>query len=288
MNVLIGGTGFIGSALAAGLVQRGEKVMSIARNAPEKKEAGVEYHIFDIAAEPEKLTSIVGVGATIFLLVGQNYTGFDSENEIAAFSRIVDTIKLLSPRAVFFTSSVLVYGECMVPAREEQSLQPKEQYSTFKVMCEQMIQEKLTSIPVGVLRLGNVYGSEKNKGFIGLVLSRALNGSRILVNGDGLQERDYIFLDEIVSAMIHIKDQLQESDTINVATGESKTLLDIIDAVSRIAGSHLSYTVSNVPVTEVEKSRIDITRLRGKYGFIPRVFLEEGIQETGGRYHKKI
>lgn len=286
MNVLIGGTGFIGSALATELVRRGEKVISIARNAPEKKEAGVEYHIFDIATEPEKLAPIVGRGATIFLLVGQNYAGFDKEKETEIFSRILDVVKTSSPQIVLFTSSALVYGECTTPANEAQSLHPKDQYSEFKVVCEKIIREKLTTIPVGILRLGNVYGSEKNKGFIGLVFKKVLESSRISVNGDGLQKRDYIFLDEVVSAIISIKEQITEFDIINVATGKSETLLDVIETIGRVTEKKVSYTITGVPVEGSKVVEVDNTRLKERYGFASQIFLEEGIRETWNRYQQ--
>ncbi len=288
MNVLIGGTGFIGSALAMRLVQQGEQVISIARNAPEKKEEAVEYCIFDISTEPEKLAPILGVGATIFLLVGQNYSGFDKEKETEVFSRILDVVKTSSPRTVIFTSSALVYGECATPANEAQSLYPKDQYSEFKVVCEKIIREKLTNIPVGILRLGNVYGSEKNKGFIGLVFNKALEGSTISVNGDGLQKRDYIFLDEVVSAIISIKEQITEFDIINVATGESETLLNVIETIGRVTGKKVSYIITGVPVEESKVVEVDNTRLKEKYGFAPQIFLKEGLQKTWEHYKKRI
>jgi len=286
--ILLGGTGFIGSALADELIRREERVISISRNIPEKQEAGIEYHAFDIAAQPEKLAEVLGIGNTIFLLIGQNHAGFDTGKEVETLSKILDRVKISSPEKVFFTSSVLVYGECNTPADEEYTLNPKEAYSEYKVLCERMVQEKLSGIPVGILRLANVYGSEKNRGFVGLVFKKMLEGSDMKVNSDGMQERDYIFVDDVVSAMIAVKEKLKESDTINIATGKSETLLDVMAVVSEVTGKEMKYEITGIPLQEVEKSRIDSTKLVEKYGFVPRVFLKEGIQKTWERYNKKV
>ncbi len=285
--ILLGGTGFIGSALAAELVHRGENVVSISRNLPEKKEEGIEYYACDIATQSEKLTEIFGTGNIIFLLTGQIYAGFDAEKEKSIFLRVLDTVKASFPEKVLFTSSALVYGDCDAPVNEDYPVGPKEVYSIFKVECEKMIQDKLAGIPVGILRLANVYGSEKNKGFIGLVFKKILDGADMKVNGDGLQERDYIFIDDVVSAMIAVRDGLHDPDIVNVGTGKSLTLLDVIRLVEEASERKISYEITGVPVDEVNISRIDATKLKEKYGFEAKVSLAEGLRKTWDRYNQK-
>lgn len=283
-TILVGGTGFIGSALATELVRRGEKVISISRNLPEKQEKGIEYHAFDIAVQPERLTAIFGMGNAIFLLTGQNYSGFDAEKEKEIFSRILDRVIVSSPEKVLFTSSALVYGDCDAPADESHPIDPKEPYSIFKAKCERMIRERLAGTPVGILRLANVYGSEKNKGFIGLVFKKALEASAMRVNGDGLQKRDYIFLDDVVLSMIAVRDNLQETDIVNISTGESETLIEVIDAISEVTGKNIPYEITGVPVDEVTNSLVDNRKLAEKYGYMPRTSLKDGLKETWKRY----
>ncbi len=286
MNVLVGGTGFIGTALAENLIQRGERVTSIARSIPEQKVEGVIYHAVDVFAHPEQLVPILGQGATVFLLIGQNSPTFDAVRELDGFGKVLDVVRTSTSKKVLFTSTALVYGECVESANENHDLAPKDTYAQFKVSCEKIIQEKLTDIPVAILRLGNVYGSEKNKGFIGLVLKKISEGTEIKVNGDGLQERDYVFLDEVVSAMIAIKDNLKESDIVNIATGKSETLLGVLEILSEVIGKPVSFFVTNIPVVEAEVVRVDNTRLKEKYGFIPKIFIKEGLQKTWEQYKK--
>lgn len=286
-SIIFGGTGLIGSALAARFVHDGEKVISISRHIPEKKEIGVEYFAFDIGTDLEKIKEICGIGNTIFLLTGQTYSNFDPEKEKNTFGKLLDVISKTSSEKVIFTSSALVYGDCEKLANEDHVLAPKDEYSVFKVECEKMIREKLSGIPVGILRLTNVYGSEKNKGFVGLVFKKILEESDMKVNGDGMQERDYIFLDDVVSAMVTVKKGLKESDTINIATGKSETLLDVITTVLETTRKKMKYEITGIPISEVVNSRVDNMKLIERYGFTPQIFLKEGIQKTWDRYNKK-
>lgn len=287
MNVLVGGTGFIGTALAEKLIQQGEEVASIARTIPEQKTEGVVYHAIDIFVHPEQLIPLFGHGATIFLLIGQNSSAFDAAQELEGFEKVLDVIRISAPEKVIFTSTALVYGESSEAAKEHHNLAPKDIYAQFKVSCEKKIQEELADIPVAIVRLGNVYGSEKNKGFIGLVLRKAMEGAEIRVNGDGLQERDYVFLDEAVSAMLTVKDNLKESDIVNVVTGRSETLLRVLEVVSDVIGRPVSFFVTGIPVAEAGVVRVDNTRLKEKYGFVPKIFLKGGLEKIWERYTKE-
>ena len=142
MNVLVGGTGFIGTALAEELIQQGEAVTSIARNIPEEKTEGVVYHAIDIFAHPEQLIPLFGHGATIFLMIGQNSSTFDVAKELEGFEKVLDVMRTSVPEKVLFTSTALVYGESIEAATEHHNLAPKDIYAQFKVSCEKMIQEK--------------------------------------------------------------------------------------------------------------------------------------------------
>ena len=284
MNVLVGGTGFIGTALAEKLIQQGERVICIARTIPEQKIDGVVYHAVDILSNSDQIAPILSQGACVYLLNGQNSASFDATSELEGFKRVLNVVRASGPSKVLFASTALAYGECSEAANENQSLAPRDSYAQYKVSCESVIQEELSNIPVGILRLGNVYGSERNRGFIGLALKKISEASEIQLNGDGLQESDYVFLDDVVSAMIAVRDGLKESDVINIVTGKSVTLLGVIALLSDVVGRSIPFSVTGVPVMESQIIRVDNTKLREKYGFVPRIFLKEGLRKTLDRY----
>lgn len=283
-SVLIGGTGFIGSALAEKLVICGEQVVCVGRNIPEEKVPDVEYVALDLAQDVGKLASTLGQGNEIFLLTGQTNVRFDSKNELVLFDRLLAVVREANSSKVFFTSSALVYGDCDTPAREDQLPRPRDPYSVFKTECERSIREKLPTTCVGIFRLANVYGSKKNRGFIGLVMKNLINGLRLKINGDGSQERDYILLNDVIEAMVAIRNSLSESAIVNVATGKSETLLRVIELVEKVTGKKIPYEITNVPVEEAHVSRITNDVLREHYGYVPKTFLEEGLQKTWEQY----
>lgn len=283
-SVVIGGTGFIGSLLVERLVQDGGEVVCVARTHPEETIAGVEYVVLDLATDTRKLAMVIVEGDEIFLLTGQVHDGFSKALELEMFGGVLDVIQKSKPAKVFFTSSVLVYGHCDQPATEDQLLHPQDVYSAFKAECEQKVREMLPDTRVGILRLANVYGSKKNKGFVGLVMKKLLDGTVLKVNGDGLQKRDYIFLTDVVEAILAVRKRFTESDIVNIATGNSESLLQVIKLTEQASGKRLKYEVTGVPVEEIKASRIANEKLRERYGYTPFIFLAAGLQRAWKQY----
>lgn len=286
-NILIGGSGFIGSALTETLLSQGEQVVVVARDIPVEQIEGVEYLKIDLGGDLAPFRDILERGDIVFLLIGQVYPGFDVQKEKETFSSVLDVLSRSFPEKVLFTSSALAYGDTDIAVSERMPLHPKDEYSVFKTECERMIRERLAHISVGVVRLGNVYGSAKNRGFIGLVFNKASDGTKMSINGDGLQERDYIFLDDVVSGIVAVRDKLCGFDIVNIAMGTSSTLLDIIKLAENVVGKKIEYEVTGLPVHEVYRSRIDGGKLQRVYGYKPRVSISEGLRRTYDRYKKE-
>ncbi len=287
-TVLIGGSGFIGSAFAKTLVQCGEEVVSVSRSI-KGDVPGIQEVALDASRDTEILQKVLNEGEDIFIFLGQAHRDFDTETEIRIIRNIIDVLKDLPEKRIFFSSSVLVYGDCKESAEESQMLSPIDSYSRFKSECEVLLQKELSGKhQLCILRFSNVYGSEKNKGFIGLVFRKVFEESpEILnINGDGEQLRDYIFIDDVVSALLNIKEHCKKDDVINIATGRSASLLDVVHGISTIAGKEIPYRITGVPVEEVRESRISVEKAREKYHFVSKVDLEQGLRRTYERYRQ--
>jgi UDP-glucose 4-epimerase len=203
---------------------------------------------------------------------------------------LIDVINQTSPENVFYLSSALVYGERIIPATEEGVLAPIDEYSRFKCAAESLLKERLKSgIALGILRLANVYGGLKNRGFIGFILQHLSEESteKIFINGDGGKERDYIFVDDAVAGILAVKKGkkgLKGGDIVNIATGQSYSLNDLVECISRLGGKALPYEVRSSGPVEVIKSRISCEKLRERYDFSSEKSLELGLIETIRRY----
>lgn len=283
-NILVGGSGFIGSQLSQELMRRGESVVSISRSSSEAN-SQCETLVLDVSRK-EELERHFPRGERVYILIGQNHVKFNGKEELSTLRQLVTVLNERRPKEVIYLSSVLVYGERSTPAHESTSLHPADPYSQFKCEAEVLLRESLhPTIRLGILRLSNVYGGKKNRGFIGLImdwLTRRESGM-LTVNGDGLQERDYIFIDDVAKAILSVADGLKKSDTINIATGKSHTLIDILNTVSLVTGAPFPYEKNNKPLVEVGKSRVSNEKLRTVYQCTPQVTLRQGLEKTISR-----
>lgn len=284
-SVLIGGTGFIGSALAEQLARTGESVLALSRRG-EGSVVGVQYARVD-ASDTRSLANSLKEGDRIFILTGQNGPTFDAEGEKELLQSIAKSIQMQkNKRKVFYFSSTLVYGNSEKPSEETDECHPIESYSKFKLDAENILKSSVLNHTLGIFRLGNVYGSPKNQGFIGLLMRRYFErrGEPLRINGDGHQLRDYIFLDDVLEAVLAVADRLTHSDTVNAASGKSFSLLDIVKRMSRVAGDDISFEMTGTSLEEASAIRVSAERLRRKYAYVARHSLEEGLQKTFDRY----
>lgn len=284
-NILIGGSGFIGFELAKKFSEKGESVLSISRH-PNESYPGIDTIALDVN-DSQSLEKYFPRGENVFILIGQNSINFDARQELQNLRNLVVTLNKTLPKKVFYLSSALVYGERIKPAKEDDRLVSVEKYSKFKRDAEKLLKNRLSpEIILGILRLANVYGSPKNRGFIGLVMEYLLRTSReqIIINGDGKQERDYIFVDDVISAILSVKRKLKKSDTINIATGEGHSLIELMERIAHIVGYTLPYTVNGKQLVEVIINRVSGEKLRKVYGFTPKHSFEDGLRKTLERY----
>lgn len=283
-NILVGGSGFIGLQLSQELIQRGESVVSISRS---PSEANHQYKtlVLDVS-QKEELERHFPRGERVYILIGQNHARFNGTEELGTLKQLVTVLNERRPKEVIYLSSVLVYGETSSPAYESAPLLPTDPYSQFKCEAEALLKKSLhPDIRLGILRLSNVYGGKKNRGFIGLIMDRLTKreNDTLIVNGDGLQERDYIFIDDVAKAILAVADGLKKSDIVNIATGESHTLIDILNMVSLLTGAPFPYEKNNRSLVEVSKSRVSNEKLRTVYRYTPHVTLRQGLEATISR-----
>lgn len=287
--VLIGGTGFIGSRLAADLVARGKRVMSFGREP--KAEHPSPVRVVD-AGDREALVQALPEAETVFILTGQNHRSFSQGEELRLLENIVIALNGRPPKKAFYLSSVLVYGERTTPAGEDDPLEPIEPYSQFKAKAEALLRERLDPrIILGVLRLGNVYGSPESRGFIHWVMQAALlhpESSELVLNGDGTQARDSVFIDDVVTALVALSEQCTQSDTVNLATGKSYTLREVVDLASNVVSRAIPFTLNHSSLTEVHTSLVSVDKLTQRYGITLEHDLVSGLRLTADRYRSAL
>lgn len=280
-SILIGGSGFIGTRLGVYLAEKGERVLNISRHQSEKPASDVDFTEMDFDNQEKAASFSLPRTDSLVILIGQIGPGFDPESDRRALQVVVDLVNAQpEPMKVLYCSTALVYGDYEVPARESDPLRPIEPYAKHKAENEAFLKNSLAKHHhLGVLRLSNVFGDIRSRGFISLVMNRFLAPSEEVfrVNGDGDQERDYIHIDDLVEAITAVKAGLKGHDTVNIATGESRTLLSILDTMHAVCDRKLVFEVTHQPVVEALKIRISNEHLQGMYGYMPRHTFAEGL-----------
>ncbi len=136
-------------------------------------------------------------------------------------------------------------------------------------------------------RLGNVYGDVKNRGLIALVFQSVYSKKEkkdIVLAGDGLQVRDFVFVDDVASALVKLlcvgKDDI---GIVNVTTGIPSTLLSTVEKAQAVVNKKIAYSFG--PAVQETFSVIgDNEKLFALTSWRPETSLEEGLRITNGRY----
>ena len=195
--------------------------------------------------------------------------------------RVLEEAKRLKAK-VIFVSSAGVYADLPGPQREDGALDyTASTYATSKRIGEELCQLywRRCGIPAVALRLFNAYGPRGHSvinTWHGMIMRR----ERILVDGNGEHERDYIHVNDAVDALVSAKDYLERNpsyDVFNVGTGVGTKLLDLISMMMRVYGITVTHSPSGKP-GGVRYSRASTQRCLERMGFRTSIGLEEGLK----------
>ena len=313
--LVTGGLGFIGSNLARRLVEAGADVLLVDSMIPEyggnvANIAGIEdevtVNIADVR-DVHSLPYLVGDREVIFSLAGQTshldsmadpYT--DLEINCRAQLSLLEACRLANPEArVVFASTRQIYGRPeYLPVDERHPIHPVDVNGINKTAGEwyHLLYGEMYGIPVCVLRLTNTYGprmrvKDARQTFLGYWLRQIVAGEEIAVFGDGLQKRDFNYVDDAVDAFLLAATRDEALGKVyNLGDSEVVSLLDLAQKLVALNGSG-SYRV--VPFPEDRKA-IDIgdyygdfSRIKEDLGWEPRVDLDEGLRRSIDFYREQ-
>jgi len=276
--LILGGTGFIGSAVVCALADDKSCRVSAIHHEPlrdtEPSEA-LYYHL-DAATGPEALRSLLVGHDTLVILTQPN-------------ERVIKNVLSVTPKGVrvLYASSVLVYKEDATPRKEDASLHAVSDYERGKLAEEKLLRsfaEKSGANPVTIMRFGSVYGGPKNQGIVSLFLRALQSGEPVTIAGDGTHVRDFIHVDDVVAAMRALigREQKELLETVNIATGTGTTLIETIALLSAVAGRPVPY-IFGPTVMEKRAVVADNAKMRAMTGWRPKIRLKEGLSRALNR-----
>ena len=296
--VVIGGGGFIGSHLCEALLANGHEVRVFdrpeARFLVEVKRAGASIYIGNFLNQAD-IQKVLLNSEVVYHLMSATVPQTSNDNPILDVEEnILGTLRLLDAvreaqikKFVFASSGGTVYGiPKEIPIKEIHPTDPTSSYGITKLTIEKYLY--LHSILYGlnycVLRISNAYGERQpvtgTQGVIGAFLDKALHNSEITVWGDGSIMRDYIYIDDVVSAFIKAGAYEGEPRVFNIGAGQGHSLNDIINIIEQVI--QCSLVINNIPgrIFDIPVNVLDISRAKKDLHWQPTVGIMEGISRT--------
>jgi UDP-glucose 4-epimerase len=303
--VVTGGAGFIGSHLTDRLLGEGHEVAvvdDLSSGRRERVSEQARFYQLDVSSEWVGRVIARERPEVVFHLAAQ----IDVRHSVSdplhdAQVNVLGTVQLLravvgagGARFVFVSSGGAIYGDTEeVPTPETHPLRPASPYGAAKVAGEAYLSAFAGSfgLETAVLRPGNVYGPRQDPhgeaGVVAIFTARLLAGERPVINGDGLQTRDYVFVEDVADAAVRLLEgPLGE---YNVGTGRATSVVELTEELSRaVAEARPGEKGSRPPAPihgpakegEQRRSCLDCSRAQSQLGWSARMALPEGLRRT--------
>jgi len=185
----------------------------------------------------------------------------------------------LSKGKIILSSSAAVYGEYDRKVSEEDNLNPESNYAQNKIDGE-----KIVSGANGIsLRYFNVYGPGQSKeyaGVISLFIQRALKNEDIIIYGDGNQERDFVYVDDVVDANIAAMNYLGKEKIFNIASGKSVKIKDLARKIIELCDSTSKISYQKTRNGDIIYSCADVSKAESELNWKSKIDLETGLKKT--------
>ena len=293
--IVTGGAGFIGSNIVKKLVARGDDVIVIDNLNTGKKENLISVKdkivfyndsILNLELLEKQTKNIDGVFHQAALASVQDSFSKPEEYQNVNVNGTENILKLAKKNnfKVVYASSSSVYGNPeKIPIKESDNKNPINPYAETKLEKEKLA-KKYSEVGVKVigLRYFNVFGKGQSKEYAGvlkLFLEKIRDELPPKINGDGLQFRDFVYVEDVAEANIMSMDSQISHEFFNVGTNTSITILDLAKIIIKSSGLQIEPIFGPALKGDVQRTVADINLIQDKIGWKPTVFLEKWINQ---------
>ena len=307
MRVLVtGGAGFIGSHVVDRLLADGHTV-DILDNLTTGRRAllnpAARFHACDLRsarlgdalalARPEAVLHLAAQAS-----VGRSVIDplFDASVNVLGTLALLEACRRVGVARVVFTSSGgAAYGDTdVLPTPENHPVHPASPYGTSKVAGEHYLEcwAGLTGASVLALRLANIYGPRQDPrgeaGVIAIFVARLLAGAACVVNGDGEQTRDYVYVGDVADAFARALQSPRVSGVLNIGTGAQTSVNDVYRRLARLTGVGRAAEHGPARPGEQRRSVLDASRAKEALGWTAATPFDAGLARTVEHMRKEV
>jgi UDP-glucose 4-epimerase len=296
--LITGAAGFLGSALANRLVQEGHSVRGLddlSTGDPSALSPEVHFVRGDVNDRPklwtllQEIDCVYHLAAKVLVPESVLYPREYNEVNVGGTVTLMEAMRDVGVRRVVLISSGAIYGNQETqPVSEDAIPNPRSPYAVSKLAAEYYVKTigRLWGIETVCLRVFNAYGPGQHLPPVHApvllnFLRQALQNGTLVVHGDGTQTRDYVYVDDVVQAMIAAStapgvDQM----TINVGSGVETSVRDLVKVVISVTGSEPEVVYN--PRSDGGPARMcaDLRRAAAFLNYHPSISLETGLRLT--------
>jgi UDP-glucose 4-epimerase len=299
MNFLItGAAGFLGSALANRLVREGHQVRGLddlSTGDPQALSSDVHFTRGDVNDRPKLWTLLQEVDCVYHLaarvsvqesiLYPREYNAVNVGGTVS----LMEAMRDVGVRRVVLVSSGAIYGDQgEQPLRESMQPNPRSPYAVSKLAAEYYVNTigDLWNIETVSLRVFNAYGPGQHlppshPPVVPYFLKQAIRGGSLVVHADGSQTRDYVYVEDVVSALVAASTAPNlDGLVINVGSGRETSVRDLVKTVLDVTSSQAEVIYNPKTSPGVSRMCADLTLAVQKLNYWPSISLEDGLRLT--------
>lgn len=307
MRVLVtGGAGFIGSHLVHLLHSHKLEVLvlddlsrGLAKNVPP------EVKLEKTSIGSQRASDLIAQwrpNVVVHLAAQANVTVSLQDPLVDADANVLGTLRLLNAASfagtqVFISASSggAIYGDAATyPTPETATVQPQSPYGASKY-CAEIYSDlfaRSTSMRCVSLRFSNVFGPRQSdrseSGVVSIFAKRMIEGKPIVVNGDGRQSRDFIYVADVAQALYATVLTSELKGSYNIGSGAETTLLGLIANLREIVGGGGAVKFQQAIFGEVRRSCLDASLFTIKSGWVPQYSFQKGLRLTIGHLREHL
>lgn len=292
--VIFGSSGFIGDALFQRLLAMGVDAAGFDLCEPGERVPGGRFLRGDFA-DPTAVSRAVAGAHYVVHLVSTTTPG-SSNDDIAADIRqnLIATVGLLQAcvsasveKVIFVSSGGTIYGPgANIPSRENDPLNPICSYAIGKLAIEKYLYmyKVLHNLDYCVLRIGNPYGpgqfGKPNFGVVAHIMRALTENSVMEIWGDGSTVRDFVYIDDVVSAFVAALNYSGDTPVFNIGSGEGVAIRQLIEIVAGATGREVKVHCDEQKqrLVDLPYSVLDVSLANTELGWTPKTCLSDGIK----------
>jgi UDP-glucose 4-epimerase len=292
--LITGGAGFIGSHLTDALIARGDAVRvldDLSTGRRENLPAGAELVVGDVADPAAVRAAMDGMDGCFHLAAiasvaraSSDWLGTNRANLVGAIT-VFDAARA-ARTPVVYASSAAVYGDCPIqPIVETAPTRPRSAYGADKLACElhAAVATGVHGVPTVGLRFFNVFGPRQDaaspySGVISIFAGRLRRGEPVDVFGDGAQTRDFVYVADVVTALVAAMTRLPDgSPVFNVCTGSPTSVRDLAHHIAALCGQAATLRSRPPRDGDIRHSVGAPAAARAALGLAPPLALPDGL-----------